>query len=626
MTPSAPLSVVIDRILATHHARLHREIPAFNKSFLGGDRPKALTEPWVQLCQVLVPHMEKEEQILFPMIRAIAAGDLPSGCGIEGPIHQMEYEHDCIRTLEGCIRNAAHLAGPEEAALLELMDDLATHANTEDQELFAPARAALLALLEAAEAPPAPPATPAAEGKPTPVPVGFVDGPDIRVIRHTRGRCNTCLADAPARVVRDAHEARLEKWCSTHGVTDQVLSRAPDYWEKLDHFYFRVNQENYRQRDYIVRMTEKCNLDCPICLAQANTQNTPDLGLDRLKELLRERRGIKVDLMAAEPTLREDLEEWVKTVKAAGSIAALHTNGLKLADRRFAERMKLAGVDEVFLQFDGLDDAANKVLRGRPLNKARLAALANLRELGIATSLIVVVAKGVNEREVGRVLEFAMQPENRHIREVFYLGLRMLGSARQAVKADGSSLADSMMMPDEILDLLEAQHPEIRRDDVQAFNQLYFAMLSAFKVKKCLYVQHYMMVRDDDGGGSPIANYLDLSKLARAAERYADTMDDHPMLARAGLVAATARAGINRKALPLIADFARLERLFESGMNLREVPSRFLLLGFITACDPNNFDAEVAINCGKGELSADGGFIESGAVANVNREVRFDEK
>lgn len=217
-----------------------------------------------------------------------------------------------------------------------------------------------------------------------------------------------------------------------------------------------------------------------------------------------------------------------------------------------------------------------------------------------------------------------MQPENRHIREVFYLGLRMLGSARQAVKLDGSSLADSMMMPDEILDLLEAQHPEIRRDDVQAFNQLYFAMLSAFKVKKCLYVQHYMMVRDDDGGGAPIANFLDLNNLAHAAERYADTMDDHPMLARAGLVAATAKAGINRKALPLLADFARLERLFESGMNLREVPNRFLLLGFITACDPNNFDADVAINCGKGELSADGGFIESGAVANVNREGRFD--
>ena len=60
-------------------------------------------------------------------------------------------------------------------------------------------------------------------------------------------------------------------------------------------------------------------------------------------------------------------------------------------------------------------------------------------------------------------------------------------------------------------------------------------------------------------------------------------------------------------------------------MNLKQVPSRFLLLGFITACDPHNFDSQVAINCGKGELSVDGGFVDSGAVANVDRERRFDE-
>jgi len=54
------------------------------------------------------------------------------------------------------------------------------------------------------------------------------------------------------------------------------------------------------------------------------------------------------------------------------------------------------------------------------------------------------------------------------------------------------------------------------------------------------------------------------------------------------------------------------------------VPPRFLLLGFITACDPHNFDAQVAVNCGKGELSVDGGFTESSAVANVDREARFE--
>ena len=72
-----------------------------------------------------------------------------------------------------------------------------------------------------------------------------------------------------------------------------------------------------------------------------------------------------------------------------------------------------------------------------------------------------------------------------------------------------------------------------------------------------------------------------------------------------------------------LTDLVKLEQLFAKGMNLKSVPQRFLLLGFITACDPANFDAEVAVNCGKGELSMDGGFTDSGAVANVRREARF---
>lgn len=604
-----------DDIVATHHALLKSEIPRLSKRWLELKPPVGLLQPWQQLVGVLMPHMEKEEAILFPQLRALDAGQAPTGCGIIGPIKQMNYEHGFISTLEVCVRNAAHLAGPEERALLALMDDLAVHAQREDHELFTAALAAALRMAGA----PVEVDEDVAEAHPDPFPLN----PGFRLIRETGGRCSTCLAEVPARVVRDANEARLEKLCMQHGVTRQLLSKSPDSWERLDKYYFSVNSESYPQRDYIVRMTEECNLDCPICLARANTADTPDLDLSKLKELLSERRGLKVDLMAAEPTLREDLEEWIRTVKASGSIAALHTNGLKLANREYAEKIKAAGVDEVFLQFDGLDDEANQVLRGRPLNKARLAALKNLRELNVATSLIVVVARGVNEPEVARTLSFALAPENIHIREVFFLGLRMLGNHRAAAR-DGAPLGESTLMPDELIDLLTTQMPSITRPDVENFNKLYFAMLSTFRVKKCLYVQHYLMVRGGPNGGTPIGQLLDLNALGRAADRYALHRPAHPTLAKAELLASIARHGTNRHTLSMLGDLARLEMLFSSGMNLGQVPGRFLLVGFITACDPHNFDSQVAINCGKGEVSSDGGLIESGAVANVLREARFD--
>jgi hypothetical protein len=129
-------------------------------------------------------------------------------------------------------------------------------------------------------------------------------------------------------------------------------------------------------------------------------------------------------------------------------------------------------------------------------------------------------------------------------------------------------------------------------------------------------------VRDGNGGYRPISELVDLERAERAAERYADMLPKHPRIARARFLAelaTCAKPGATGAALDLL----RLQDLFRSGMNLRKVPRRFLLVGFITACDPWNFDAQVAVNCGKGELSADGGFVESGAVANVRREARF---
>ena len=444
-----------------------------------------------------------------------------------------------------------------------------------------------------------------------------------RVARRTRGVCSDCLQEVDAELVSEPGAAWLVKTCPVHGETRQLLSRSPEHWLDLDRFFFQVNPEAWPQRDYMVRLTERCNLDCPICLAKANTEDTPDLDLSHLARFLSERRGIKIDLLAAEPTLREDLEEQVRLVKSSGNIAALHTNGLKLADLDYARRMKDCGVDEVFLQFDGFDDDAHEVLRGARLTKRRLQAVDNLREVGLATSLIVVIGRGLNEAQVGEVYRFALRPENRHIREVFFLGLRLLGSARDALLRGRPDLANAAMMPDEIVDLLTAQVPEISRADIRRFNKLYFSLLSAFQVRKCLYVQHYMVARDDDGGSRPVAALMDLAAIERACERYAKGYGRSRRLARVAFLADLARLGVTRQTLPMLYDLARLQLLFKSGMNLGDVPRRFLLLGFITACDPANYDSDVARSCGKGELSADGGLIDSGADANVLREARL---
>jgi molybdenum cofactor biosynthesis enzyme MoaA len=576
---------LVDRILETHHALLKRELPRLSKALEtdGG----ALQAPFEQLKGELEVHLRKEETVLFPAIRALEEGE-DTGELCRCATLQMEREHDVIGSLEMAARNASR-GHPLEEEVLAVLDDLAVHAALEDRELFPAVRAL---------------AAPVREER----------------IRETRGCCSVCVEDVPAAVnVRD-RAVWLDKECPTHGRTSQLLSNEPAYWSELDRFYFKVNEKSYPQRDFIVRMTETCNLQCPICLAAANTRDTPDLDLSGLEQLLSERRGIKVDLMAAEPTLRKDLEQWIRRVKDTGNIAALHTNGIKLASKRYAKRLADAGMDEVFLQFDGFDDDANEALRGQRLLKQRLKAVANLKELGVATSLIVVVGRGLNEAEISNTLRFALQPENTHIREVFFMGLRMLGSARTATEFD-----DMQLMPDELISLLCEQEPDIKRADIRRFNKLYFSLLSELKVKKCLYVQHYMVARDGQGGMVPASDFVNLPALEAVCDDYAERLQKHPVQARLRLLPELAR-GLTRKSARMAFDLLKMQRLLSSGMNLGEVPDRFLLLGFITACDPHNFDAQVAINCGKGELSVDGGFVDNGAQANVDREFRDLQK
>ncbi len=579
-------------------ARLHGIF--YGQQLNGQQTSQQLLAPWNHFRDGILKHIDDEETVIFPALEILARGETPA-MDIAAWLAEFQHEGDEMATITDALRAAARHAGDEEVALLTLLDSLDMHAQAETR-MFA----AALEMLSREDVPDEVPA----------------DAAPAEVLRTTHGVCSVCLKDAPARIEVSDGTVNLVKSCAEHGEERQLLSRSPDYWRDLDSYYFKVNAESWPQRDYIVRMTERCNLQCPICLAKANTEDTPDLDLSGLESLLSERRGIKVDLMAAEPTLRSDLEDWIRRVKETGNIAALHTNGLKLANLEYARKLKEAGVDEVFLQFDGFDDAANTRLRGRPLLKARLAALANLRALDIATSLIVVIGRGLNEAEVSRTYRFALQPENDHIREVFFLGLRVLGSAREALRSGDPGLADMAMMPDELIGLLCEQEPDISREDIRRFNKLYFAMLSAFRVKKCLYVQHYLVARDG-GTGRPISELLDLAGLEAAAERYAEQHRIHPHRARARLLAELARHGMNRSAVRMLMDMVRLQNLMRTGMNLSLTPRRFLLLGFITACDPANFDAAVAINCGKGELSADGGFHDSGALANVLREQRF---
>lgn len=94
---NAPLDTLIDHILAVYHRPLDEELPRIEAMArkvyaVHGDkdpeRLAALVQTFTALKAELEPHMMKEEQILFPMIKS------GNGAMAQGPVMVMRHEHD----------------------------------------------------------------------------------------------------------------------------------------------------------------------------------------------------------------------------------------------------------------------------------------------------------------------------------------------------------------------------------------------------------------------------------------------------------------------------------------------------------------------------------------------------
>jgi uncharacterized radical SAM superfamily Fe-S cluster-containing enzyme len=89
----------------------------------------------------------------------------------------------------------------------------------------------------------------------------------------------------------------------------------------------------------------------------------------------------------------------------------VNTNGVRIAtEDGFAERLRayMPGF-ELYLQFDSFEQDALMRLRGADLRRIRIEALARLNAAGVSTTLVVTVQKGVNDHELGKIVDYALE-------------------------------------------------------------------------------------------------------------------------------------------------------------------------------------------------------------------------
>ncbi len=169
----------------------------------------------------------------------------------------------------------------------------------------------------------------------------------------------------------------------------------------------------------IIDVTNRCNLRCPICFANAAAAGyVYEPTKEEIVEILKNfRRNLPVappalQFSGGEPTVREDLPELIRAAREVGfTHVEVNTNGIRIArDVEYFRELMEAGMSTVYLQFDGLSDDIYEKVRGLPLLETKLRVLENARKIGFGSIVLVVtLVRGINDHQMGDIIRFALE-------------------------------------------------------------------------------------------------------------------------------------------------------------------------------------------------------------------------
>jgi 7,8-dihydro-6-hydroxymethylpterin dimethyltransferase len=251
--------------------------------------------------------------------------------------------------------------------------------------------------------------------------------------------CSTCLRRIEASILIKDDKVFMEKWCPEHGRERVLIAEDAAYYRmarerfiKAPELPQRFNTERHWGCPYdcglcpehmqhscltLIEITDHCNLRCPICYADSGPHRPGFRDMATIEKMLdavvaNEGEPDVVQISGGEPTLHPQFFDILDAAKRRPiRHLMVNTNGLRIAkDLEFVERLAsyMPGF-ELYLQFDSLRDEVSQELRGAKLRDIRLRALENLNKFDISTTLVVTVKKGLNDHELGEIIDFGLK-------------------------------------------------------------------------------------------------------------------------------------------------------------------------------------------------------------------------
>lgn len=267
--------------------------------------------------------------------------------------------------------------------------------------------------------------------------------------KKTKSLCPDCGKIIEADIVAKDGKVLIEKTCPEHGFYSDV------YWSDVD-MYLRAEKYAYdgiglhnamdrtitdgddtinmvidgQRFDLLsctaianVDLTNRCNMNCPICFANANDQGyVYEPSFEEVHEMLvtlRSTTPIKntaVQFAGGEPTIHPRFVDIIADAKALKfAQIQVATNGLEFRKYEKLKAAKMAGLNTIYLSFDGVSDDIYLQARDRKMFETKLKVIENCRKLveeGLKSPSIVLVptvVKGLNDHQIGDMIKFAFE-------------------------------------------------------------------------------------------------------------------------------------------------------------------------------------------------------------------------
>lgn len=261
--------------------------------------------------------------------------------------------------------------------------------------------------------------------------------------KMTESLCPDCeqTRRIPARIFEENGRVMMEKTCPEHGEFKDCVYSDVALYLKMEEWQFGDNAglsnpavntgaeavcpddcglcslHTSHSALANVDLTNRCNLTCPVCFANANAAGylyEPDMEQVRtmLNALRNERPvdGRVVQFSGGEPTIHPKFVEILAMAKEMGfTHLQAATNGIMIASSvEFAQKCKDAGLATLYLQFDGVSDDIYLKTRGEALFETKMRCVENCRKVGMKVVFVPTIVKGLNDHQLGDILKVAI--------------------------------------------------------------------------------------------------------------------------------------------------------------------------------------------------------------------------